>query len=133
MKSVYELLRRMRQKRSWADPIWIKGLPLKILFFLWRAWMRRIPTGDNLQRIKIYMVFRCHCCERKEVKTMTHLFLTVPIILRLWKQFATCAGIQIEGMQLQQLIHVWWNFHEPSRLRKVMQAMSAIIMWSLWK
>lgn len=75
VKFAYGLLRR-RQVQEWTRNVWIKGLPLKISFFLWRVWKRRIATDDNLKRMKIQVVSRCYCCEDKEMETMSHLTLT---------------------------------------------------------
>jgi len=59
--------------------------------------------------MKINIVSRCWCCDRKEEETITHLFLTASIATKLWRFFANHAGINIEGMHLQQLINAWWK------------------------
>lgn len=64
---------------------------------------------------------------------MEHLFLTAPIAQKLWKQFANVAGIQLEGKHLKQLILTWWDCPGPAKLRRVFQAVLAIVMWELWK
>jgi len=60
-KSAWNELRRKQEKIQTFDYIWTKGLPIKINFFLWRAWKGRIPTDDNLKRMKISVVSRCWC------------------------------------------------------------------------
>ncbi|KAL3324663.1 hypothetical protein AABB24_038666 [Solanum stoloniferum] len=90
VKSAYE----------WWNSIWNRGVPFKINFLLWRSRKGRIATEDNLQRMRISMASRCYCCNNYEQETMIHLFLTAPIAIKLWKQFATCAGIKTdEGLQ----------------------------------
>jgi len=59
VKSAWNELRRKKEKIQ--DYIWTKGLRIKINFFLWRAWKGRIPTDDNLKRMKISVVSRCWC------------------------------------------------------------------------
>nr|ANJ02814.1 reverse transcriptase with zinc-finger domain [Solanum demissum] len=62
VKSAWNELRRKKEKIQ--DYIWTKGLPIKINFFLWRAWKGRIPTDDNLKRMKISVVITlkdCNC------------------------------------------------------------------------
>lgn len=85
----------------------MKALPTKINVFLWRLWNRRIPTDDNLRKIKFHLVCRCKYCEVKKVETMTHVFLIAPIAKRLWRQFANFIGIKLDDMHLQQLITTW--------------------------
>lgn len=71
--------------------------------------MKRIPTDDNLKRMKIQLVSKCWCCEDRREKTMTHVLLTDLLAVRLWRQFAHFTGIQVENMQLHQLIVSWWT------------------------
>lgn len=84
--------------------IWLKGLPFKRSFFLWRVWKKRIATDNNLKSIRMQIVSKCYCCEEGEMKIMTHLLLTSSIAHMLWKQFASCADFNIDGLQLQQPI-----------------------------
>ncbi|KAK6777945.1 hypothetical protein RDI58_024663 [Solanum bulbocastanum] len=64
---------------------------------------------------------------------MQHLFLTAPIAQKLWKHFASCAGISIEGVQLQQLITSWWDRPGHCKEKQILKAIPAIILWELWK
>lgn len=64
---------------------------------------------------------------------MKHLLLTTHIAQRLWRLFATCAGINIEGQQLQQLILQWWEFDANPKVQHIMKAIPHILMWELWK
>ncbi|KAG5630180.1 hypothetical protein H5410_001897 [Solanum commersonii] len=57
--------------------------------------------------------------KKREMKTMQHLLLIAPIAQRLWKLFATCTCINIEGQHFHQLILQWWEFDaNPKYLRK---------------
>ncbi|KAH0757927.1 hypothetical protein KY290_021420 [Solanum tuberosum] len=42
-------------------------------------------------------------------------------------------GINIEGLHLQQLITTWWEWPAKHKLKQILNAMPAIIMWKLWK
>lgn len=133
VKSAWEMIRRRHECSADFGFIWNKGLPFKVNFLLWTVWKRRIPTDDILKRMKIHLVSRCWCCEKKEEETMSHLFLTAFIANRLWRQFANFAGIHMEGMHLQQVIITWWTHKTSPKLQEVLRAMLAIIMWTLWK
>lgn len=64
---------------GWVDHIWIRNLPFKISFMVWRLWKRRLPSDDNLQRFHINIVSRCYYYEVYEQENMEHLFLKAPI------------------------------------------------------
>lgn len=55
--------------------------------------------------MKINVVCKCYCCEDRMKKTLEHLFLTSPIAKRLWRYFASSAGVNMEDMHLHQIIH----------------------------
>lgn len=113
--------------------MWIKGLPFKIEFFLWRVWRRRILTVDNLMCMRVQVVCKCYCCEEKEKKTMSQLLLKAPIAQKLWKQFASCVGINVNGVNLKQLVQRWWEHKMPTKLDAILKVVPAMIMWELWK
>lgn len=83
---------------------------------------------DNLKIMKISLASRCYCCENGGEETMSHLFLTTPISLRLWREFATCAGIIVEGSHLQHLISKWWKDDFPNRVQPILKSISMIII-----
>ncbi|XP_015159786.1 uncharacterized protein [Solanum tuberosum] len=133
VKSTCEIVKSKQEPRRDFEVLWNKGLPFKINFFLWRVWKRKIATDDNLKKMRINIASRCWCCDRKEKETMTHLFLIAPIANMLWRYFSLFAGINIEGMRLQQLIISWWKQKAIPKLQSIYRAIPTIIMWSLWK
>ncbi|XP_055823945.1 uncharacterized protein LOC129892399 [Solanum dulcamara] len=113
--------------------MWIKGLPFKISFFLWRCWKCKIPTDDVLKKINFNLRSKCWCCINPSEDTMHHLFLASNTAKRTWSFFCKAAGISMEGVQLQQLIVNWWKAPVTNRLKQVYAAVPSIIMWELWK
>ncbi|KAH0636347.1 hypothetical protein KY285_036099 [Solanum tuberosum] len=79
VKSTYHSMRRSMNELEWMNQLWLKGLPFKIAFFLWRIWKKRIATDGNLIRMRVKIASKCYCCEKGEMETMIHLFLTTPI------------------------------------------------------
>uniref|UniRef100_A0A0V0H4V4 Putative ovule protein n=1 Tax=Solanum chacoense TaxID=4108 RepID=A0A0V0H4V4_SOLCH len=75
---------------------------------------------------------RCYCCEEFEEETIQHLFHTTLTAQKLWKQFASRAGIQQHGC-LKQMITRWWEANTPIKLKFIFQAIPSIILWELWK
>jgi len=133
VKSTFHMVRCKKAEEEWRKFMWVKGLPIKISFFLWRVWRRIIATDDNLKRRRMQVVSKCYCCETGEMETMSHLLLTTLIAQKLWKQFASCAGVIISELTLQQLIFKWWEHNASSKLEHILKAIPAIIIWELWK
>ncbi|KAH0679660.1 hypothetical protein KY284_020745 [Solanum tuberosum] len=133
VKSAYQIIRAKITEKSLSKHMWINDLPFKIGFFLWRVWRRRITTDDNLKRMRLQVVSKCYCCEEGQMETMSHLLLTAPIAQKLWKQFASCVGISIYGVNLKQLIYRWWEHKLSSKLDQILKAVPAILIWELWK
>ncbi|WMV44063.1 hypothetical protein MTR67_037448 [Solanum verrucosum] len=133
VQSTFRMMRKRREQKEWLSNVWIKGLPLKISFFLWRVWRKRISTDDNLKRMRIHIASRCHCYEEYEHESMEHAFLTSPISQKLWKKFASCAGIELNGVHLQQLINSWWKVKSTTKIQKIFKIVPATPMWELWK
>ncbi|KAH0633247.1 hypothetical protein KY284_036033 [Solanum tuberosum] len=133
VKSAFHMVRCKKAEEEWRKFMWVKGLPIKISFFLWRVWRRIIATDDNLKRRRMQVVSKYYCCETGEMETMSHLLLTAPVAQKLWKQFASCACVIISELTLQQLIFKWSEHSASSKLEHILKAIPAIIMWELWK
>ncbi|KAH0681225.1 hypothetical protein KY284_022310 [Solanum tuberosum] len=50
-----------------------------------------------------------------------------------WMNYNWIKGINIEGLHLQQLITTWWEWPAKHKLKQILNAMPAIIMWELCK
>ncbi|WMV21122.1 hypothetical protein MTR67_014507 [Solanum verrucosum] len=127
VKSAYNNMRRKLSVNEWSNYMWVKGLPFKIGFFLWRVWRGRIATDDNLKRMRIQVVSKCYCCEEGQLETMSHLLLTAPIAQKLWKQFASCVGLSVTE-NLKQTIYRWWEHKMSHKLDQILKAVPAIII-----
>lgn len=59
VKSAFHMVRCKKAEEEWRKFMWVKGLPIKISFFLWRVWRRIIATDDNLKRRRMQVVSKC--------------------------------------------------------------------------
>lgn len=64
---------------------------------------------------------------------MSHLVLIGLIALKLWRQFASCAGIIMEETHLQHQITKWWTMDSSTRLHPILKVVPLIIIWFLWR
>ncbi|XP_060202710.1 uncharacterized protein LOC132631124 [Lycium barbarum] len=91
VNSAWNILRQRKQEVAYFKHLWIKGVPFKISFFLWRLWKSILPTDDTLRRIRIPVVSRCYCCAIPKQKDIQHLFLTSQFASEVWNVFRQAA------------------------------------------
>lgn len=113
--------------------MWIKGLPFKISFFLWRLWRRKIATDDMWKRQGQMVMSRCWCYQQPQEESIEHIFVTSPTASKVWNLFKGVAGISVQLIQLKQIIRHWWYAQCCLKLKPLFQAVPAIITWELWK
>ncbi|XP_019256417.1 PREDICTED: uncharacterized protein LOC109234822 [Nicotiana attenuata] len=86
VSSAWQILRHRADPNHEFKLMWIKGLPFKISFFLWRLWRKKMST-DDMWRRQGQMVIRhwwyAQCCPK-----LKPLFQAVPAIItwELWKR-----------------------------------------------
>ncbi|XP_070042685.1 uncharacterized protein [Nicotiana tomentosiformis] len=94
MKFAWQYIRKRRDESKLYRFFWVKGVPFKIRFFMWRLWKAKLPLDDWFLRLGF-----------------------------VWNYFGAPAGIKIEGEQLVQVINEWWNKPGNTSLKEIYQAM----------
>lgn len=133
VRSAYHLVRYKKTPSDLYKHIWIKGIPFKISFLLWRLWKFKFPLDDMLKRWGIQFPYRCHCCVSPDVKTVSHLFLKAPVARYVWQYFGGPAGLNFEGLNLAQVINVWCDAPRSPILKLIYHVIPIFIAWELWK
>ncbi|XP_060202140.1 uncharacterized protein LOC132630587 [Lycium barbarum] len=132
VKSAWNYIRQKDEREDIYKYMWERGLPFKLSFFIWRAWNFKLPIDQVLHSLGVSMPSKCWCCQEPKEETMSHLFLTSLVATKLWRMFVSCAGINIEGLQLSQVIIKCWK-HGPTKVQQLLKAIPAVIMWEIWK
>ncbi|XP_059306329.1 uncharacterized protein LOC132057744 [Lycium ferocissimum] len=108
VSSAWEAIRQ-RSTSNWCyKQFWTKGLPFKIVVFLWRVWKQKLPVDDILAKMGISIVS-----------------------IYIWKMFSAAAGVQGPFIQVNQAINKRWDIKCSSKLKPLYQAAPAIILWQL--
>ncbi|XP_060190777.1 uncharacterized protein LOC132620077 [Lycium barbarum] len=97
--SAFQLLRQRKDPSNLYKQMWIKGLPIKISFFIWRFWKFKLPLDDKLKKWGHQFPSRCYCCQHPEVEDTSHVVLHSPTAQAIWKYFCGPVGINIENLQ----------------------------------
>ncbi|XP_075095162.1 uncharacterized protein LOC142173464 [Nicotiana tabacum] len=113
VSSAWKILRHRADPNKEFKLIWIKGLPFKISFFLWRLWRQKIATDDTWRRQGQMVMSRCWCCQHPQEESIEHIFVTSPTA--------------------SKIIRHWWYAQCCPKLKPLFQAVPTIITWELWK
>ncbi|XP_060210427.1 uncharacterized protein LOC132637337 [Lycium barbarum] len=97
--SAFQLLRQRKDPSNLYKQMWIKGLPIKISFFIWRFWKFKLPLDDKLKKWGHQFPSRCYCCQHPKVEDTSHVFLHSPTAQAIWKYFCGPVGINTENLQ----------------------------------
>ncbi|XP_019252907.1 PREDICTED: uncharacterized protein LOC109231725 [Nicotiana attenuata] len=133
VKSAWDYLRRRQNPSNAYRNIWVKGLPFKIAFFMWKVWRNKLPLDDFFRKLGYLMASKCWCCTEPKEETMQHLFFTSYAANKVWRYYLGHAGISMEGITLHQAIIKCWTAEVIPRLKPIMQALPSVILWELWK
>ncbi|XP_060183099.1 uncharacterized protein LOC132613057 [Lycium barbarum] len=112
ISSAWNLLIQKETASEIYKQMWIKGVPFKTSFFLWRLWKFKIPVDEVLAIIGINVVSRCCCCRNSQQETIDHLFL---------------------NGEVKQAVQIWWNAHYHYKLKAIFKAAPSMIIWKIWK
>ncbi|XP_070055075.1 uncharacterized protein [Nicotiana tomentosiformis] len=104
VKSAWEYLRRRNKPANAYKKIWVKGLPFKIAFFMWKVWRNKLPLYDFFKRVGYLMASKCWCCAEPKEEIMQHLFFTSYTANRVWKYFLGHASIALDGITFHQTV-----------------------------
>ncbi|XP_075103851.1 uncharacterized protein LOC142178409 [Nicotiana tabacum] len=61
VKSTWKYLRRRHELCNAYRKIWVKGLPFKIAFFMWKVWKNKLPLDDFFRRLGYLIASKCWC------------------------------------------------------------------------
>lgn len=86
----------------------LKG-PFRIIFFMWGLTKIKIRVNDRLRRLGIESPSQYWCCANLDHETLAHVFLRSFIANRKWTYFNSFIGIHIEGLNLGEVIMLWWG------------------------
>lgn len=87
MKFVWQYTRRRREENRLYKFVWVKGLPFKVSFFMWRLRKTKLPLDDWFLRMGYFRTSRCWYCRNPKKKTLPHVFLKSPVARYVWDYF----------------------------------------------
>ncbi|GAU47519.1 hypothetical protein TSUD_138910 [Trifolium subterraneum] len=79
---------------DFASFLWVKSVPLKVNIFIWRLFLNRLPTKDNLLRRGVIEVHQELCstnCGKAE--DVVHLFIQCDVYSQVWHLVLNWLGL----------------------------------------
>ncbi|KAH0704871.1 hypothetical protein KY289_009947 [Solanum tuberosum] len=133
VKSAWHYIRHKAEENKIYKWMWSKGVPFKMAFIMWRLWKFKIPVDDIMRRWGLEGPSKCWCCERPQHETLAHVFLKSDSANRTWSYFCSFAGLNIEGLQLREVIVLWWGTKIGTNMRPFYRALPSFTIWELWR
>lgn len=96
-------------------------------------WFGRILFGEVLIRRNIANSVECCCCNARVYETFNYLFIECTDAKFIWKLFSEAAGLHINVIQLKQGLEELWNIYCAAKLKPILKAVPAFIIWVIWK
>ena len=111
-----------------------KQLPIKVNCFIWRLFLRRIPTRANLRRRSVQIPSDlCPLCE-SEVETEDHLFYSCAKIKDIQSWVVNWCNINLSPhSSLNQLLFNFLNYANSKKKHKLLDALTGTVVWFIWK
>nr|XP_016476429.1 PREDICTED: uncharacterized protein LOC107798017 [Nicotiana tabacum] len=97
------------------------------------VWKAKLPLDDLLRKLGYSMPSKCWCCADPKEESLLHLFFTSNAARSVWTYFLRRAEIALDGLSLHHAITKCWTTPIVPRLKPVLQALPAYIVWELWK
>lgn len=133
IKSTWQYIRKKSDVSSTYNCIWIKGLPFKTCFFMWRLWKCRIPVDENTRRWGLQGPSKYWCYDKPAAETLAYVFRKSFYANRTWSCFSSFASILILDLTLRGSIFKWWKGEVKRREQPYFHALCNIILWELWR
>nr|GEU48147.1 RNA-directed DNA polymerase, eukaryota [Tanacetum cinerariifolium] len=133
VKSAREKIDKQTLAAASSPTRWSKVLPIKINVFMWRMFLDRLPTRNNLvnRGVDVPSVL-CPICEA-EVESRNHLFLSCTMTVDFIRLFGKWWSIQIHSLVDPPSWEVWINSLRLKNLQKcVFEANFCSLWWHIW-
>ncbi|KAI3866097.1 hypothetical protein MKW98_011618 [Papaver atlanticum] len=117
-----------------AYEYYTQAWPHRVGFFLWQAYLGRLPTMKNLHCRQSHLdsSVLCKLCNNFE-ESVDHLLINCTRALSVWNYFLDCAKRYGAIQQtVKEVICGWKGFNFSDRGRQLWKRLPAAIMWGLW-
>ena len=131
-----ELEHNRHQQHNNNNFLWLKAVPLKVLIFVWRLFLDRIPTRNKLFQRRVLLISDQGCvsnCGSNEDRE--HLFITCSFFGDLWNLVACWLGLStIFYCQFFAHLHQFGGMRGFSKkMTESMNIIWLLAVWTIWK
>nr|XP_027090223.1 uncharacterized protein LOC113711258 [Coffea arabica] len=126
-------------RQAWNYPVlhsqvWHPRIPLKVLFFMMRLLLEKLPLTDALRRVGVQLASKCLCCQEGAIETLEHVFVEGQVAKGVWSYFGRICGVTQLGSSLWPWLTAWWPFSPRHMVRRFLfSVLPSFICWHIWK
>ncbi|OIT30012.1 hypothetical protein A4A49_59154, partial [Nicotiana attenuata] len=132
--SAFHLLRQKKEPTPMMSKVWIKELPFKISFNIWRTIYKKLSFADTLQRLYVALLPTCVCCRAPKIESLNHVFTISDMASSVWSYISPALGFKTRGRNILSILNHWWSIPTKNHAPKfLLQITPMIVLWELWK
>ncbi|XP_060202921.1 uncharacterized protein LOC132631356 [Lycium barbarum] len=126
--SALEFLRKKYVAPHIYKFIWIKEIPFKVSFFMWKLLKKNLPLDANLARFNIDKGASCCCCRTACIETGNHVFAQSELAKQIWQIMTRPLGISITGSTVQTILWQRWRQKPTNIIHKFLLLITPMII-----
>lgn len=100
---------------------------------MWRLWKFKISVDDRVRIWGLEGPSKYWCCDKPAQETLSHVFLRSFAAETTWSYFCSFAGYSTEGLNLREVIMLWWGAEVKNAMRPYYRVLPSFIIWELWR
>jgi len=116
IKSAWHYIRHKEEENIIYNCMCTKGVPFEIHF------------DDRVRKWGVEGPSKCRCCERPQQETLAHVFLKSYSANRIWSYFWSFAALNMDGLQLREVIMLWWRTDVWKNMRHFYRALPIFLI-----
>ncbi|CAN1743688.1 hypothetical protein LINPERHAP1_LOCUS1881, partial [Linum perenne] len=116
-----------------ASTIWVPAAPSKVSCLLWRIFLNKIATIDNLQKRGFRLANKCVMCN-SNLESVDHLFLHCEYFSSVWALLSS--SLSLHGplpSAVSAFIIGWKGMNSAQSFSRVMIILLHATYWHIWK
>lgn len=115
------------------ETIWITLTPPKVNIFMWRVMLDRVPTRDNLNKMKLDLnSLLCPVCGFT-TETINHVLFDCPAAIEVWKFIERWWSISFPAVKsLESMLNGVNSTYKDKQVKEAVEAIIFISCYCMW-
>ena len=118
-----------------GDPkvVWCKEIPIKVICFIWRASLDRIPTAEALA-VRGVLSGPTSCVRCSGTDSTNHILVTCPFATLIRSWITNWCGVDLSHVaNVDEVLLLVKSWGRCPKLKRILTSICYGMLWSLWK